>query len=68
MTLRTKYGGKLGGVMYPAGTEVEVLRPDDSEVQEQWPGIRRNDASESIAVRFPGRVKPTVALRREFVD
>jgi len=39
INMKTKYPIKLGDTLYPTGTEVEIVPPDNSELQTLYPGI-----------------------------
>jgi len=55
-----KWSVKIAGQLYLAGTIVTALDATDPDVQKLWPGIRANQQSQGIAVRFPDRTTPTL--------
>lgn len=57
---RLKYGLKLGGVMVPKGTHVAILDSNDPEVQAAWSGIKTNQDSKQLAVKFDHVDHPTI--------
>lgn len=58
--MKLKYPCKVAGKLYPAGTHIQTLNPEDECVVQQFPNIKINPDSYQVAVKFPDRLLPTI--------
>lgn len=59
----TKYPIKLGEILYPVNTEVEVV--DLDLVKLIFPDVKLNSNSPYVAVRFPNLKNITIVLKKQ---
>lgn len=64
---KTKYPTTVGNMLYPIGTIVEVLKPNDPLISAIFPSIRYNTNSKQIAVKFPDRNHASIGLEKQFI-
>ena len=63
-----RYPARIGAVLRPAGTTVEIVSSTDAQLQRNWPGITEKPGSCYVPVRVPGETAVTIVMASQLVE
>lgn len=65
---RLKYPTRIGGVLYPKHTIVELLDRNDPRVLEVWPNMEENRHSNCVCIIPPNSDVPCITLSEQIEE